>query len=355
VAGVGLALKVLLKAAGYLMQIQLLESALSRLKEVAWHLSRVEVDDQGQVKEDTISKEHVEKAAVPLRDLVADIALIAATHALGKLLRAAQSGDAKCELGCKSPCDVTETGKAAEGKPGTPEVKPGETPKVEGAGEVKPGEPPTVEGKPAVEPPKTDTTPGTTPGTTPEVKPGVTPEVKPEVTPEVKPPEPPKRTPIPGDADYKGPQPAKSWKLADEGMGAHMVERQNVPSRPGMSVYDKPNTPRFYPEGGPENAGQAHIRMHQATKGAGISGRGGNPGLTEGQLIGKYQSAYADPLLDGIRGDLRTPDGSSVIAKGVTPLEAFNKLVEWGNAQKAASTGTPPATPPPTTPPPTTP
>lgn len=316
VAAVGLALEGLLTAAGYLMQIDLAESALSRLKDVAWHLSRVEVDDQGKIKQDTISQEHVEKAAVPLRDLVADIALIAATAALGRLLRAAQSGKAKCELGCASPCEITEPGKASSAEP-TPEVKPGETPA-------------TVEAKPG-EAPKTADTPEATAA-----------------------PAAPKRTPIPGDADYTGPQPPKSWRLTDEGMGAHMVERQNVPSRSGMAAYDQPQTPRFYPEGGPENAGQAHIRMHQATKGAGIKGRGGNPGISEADLIAKYKAAYADPICDGIKGDLRTPDGSSVIAKGVTVLEAFEALVKWGDAQKAAATppavGTPTPTPPTTTP-----
>ncbi|MGA9998451.1 MAG: DUF4157 domain-containing protein [Pyrinomonadaceae bacterium] len=323
VAAVGLALQTLLTAAGYLMQIDLAESALSRLKDVAWHLSRVEVDDEGKIKADTISQEHVEKAAVPLRDLVADIALIAATAALGKLLRAAQSGKAKCELGCASPCEVTETGKGSTPEAATPEVKPGETP--------------------VVEPPKAGEVPKSS--ATPEVKPAT-----PEATPAA-----PKRTPIPGDADYTGPQPPKSWRLTDEGMGAHMVERQNVPSRPGMSAYDQPQTPRFYPEGGPENAGQAHIRMHQATKGAGIKGRGGNPGVAEADLIGKYKAAYADPICDGIKGDLRTPDGSKVIAKDVTVLEAFEALVKWGDAQKAAATpttGTPTPTPTPT---PTTP
>lgn len=316
VAGAGLALKVLLKAAGYVMQLELAESALARVNEVAWHLSRVEVKD-GKIS-DELSAQHLEKAAKPLRDLVADIALMAATVGFIRLLRGLKGSERKGKLKCWNPCDITE----GTGEPAKVEAKPGEGAKVE----VKPGEAPKVEA------PKTPA---------PNIEQGKAAQTAAA-----------KKTPIPGDADYKGPQQPKSWRLTDEGMGAHMVERQNVRGRPGMTPYDQPNTPRYYPAGGPENAGQAHIRLHQASSQAGIARRGGNPGLSDTALADRYRSAYADPMLEGIRGDLRTPDGKSVIAKDVTPLQALEALLKWGEQQKVSTPAAPPAaTPPPPAPP----
>jgi hypothetical protein len=135
--------------------------------------------------------------------------------------------------------------------------------------------------------------------------------------------------PIPGDANYTSRLPTRSWRLAPEGDGAHLVERSNVAGRPRLGAFDQPETPRFYPEGNPRNAGQAHIRLHRATRQAGIR-LGGNRRLNNTQLLEAYRRAYSDPSLDGIRGDLRTPDGSTVIARNVTPLEALEALLEWG-------------------------
>lgn len=363
VAGAGLALKVLLQTVGYVFAIDLAASALARLKDVAWHLSRVETNDKNQLTE--LSTDHIDKAAKPLRDIVADIALIAATVGFARMLRLLQSGKGKGTLGCNSPCEI----KPGEGVT-PPELKPGEVKPPQ----VKPGEPVPGVKPPEVKPPEVKPAEPVPEVKPPEVKPGepapgvkppeATPEVKPPgTTPEVKPPEAatPARTPRLGDADYTGPQPPKSWTLADEGMGAHMIERQNVRARPDMAPFDQPGTPRYYPAGGPANAGQAHLRLHQATRGAGISSRGGNPSLTSAQLKARYRNAYADPVCDGIRGDVRTPDGANVIARNVTPLEAIEAIIRWGEAQAAPPGGaaTPPAgTPPAGTPggtPPTTP
>jgi hypothetical protein len=113
-----------------------------------------------------------------------------------------------------------------------------------------------------------------------------------------------------------------------------MVGKSSVAGREGLTAFDTPGTPRFYPSGTPENAGAAHVRLHQAMRNAGIQLRkGGNSGLTDAELLQGYGRAYKDPCLDGIRGDLRTPDGSKVIASGVTPAEAFEALLEWFKKQ----------------------
>jgi hypothetical protein len=113
-------------------------------------------------------------------------------------------------------------------------------------------------------------------------------------------------------------------------MGAHMVERVNVRGRSALTALDQPGTPRFYPSGTAEAAGAAHQRLHKATNSAGIALReGGNATLTDADLIARYRQAYSDPSLAGIRGDLRTPNGKTVIATNVTPAEAFDALMQW--------------------------
>lgn len=108
-----------------------------------------------------------------------------------------------------------------------------------------------------------------------------------------------------------------------------MVERANVRGRTSLAIYDQSNTPRFYPYGTPESAGQAHIRLHEATRNQGIRLRG-NPNMSDDELLNNYSSAYSNPELSGIRGDLRTPDSVTVIVTNVTPNEAFQALLQWG-------------------------
>lgn len=142
-----------------------------------------------------------------------------------------------------------------------------------------------------------------------------------------------KRIAIPGDADFVGPIPGDSWKLSHRGQGAQLIERINVKGRPKLSVFDTSSTPRYYPYGTPENAGQAHIRLHQATREAGINLRGGNPNLTDEQLIKAYRNAYSNPSLEGILGDLRTPN-SKIVVRNLTPAQAFEELLKWGKWDK---------------------
>ena len=108
-----------------------------------------------------------------------------------------------------------------------------------------------------------------------------------------------------------------------------MVERANVRGRADLAIYDQSNTPRYYPHGTPESAGQAHIRLHEATRNQGIKLRG-NPSMSDDELLNNYNMAYSNPKLSGICGDLRTPDSVTVVATDVTPAEAFRALLEWG-------------------------
>jgi hypothetical protein len=97
--GFGVALKGLLLAAGYVLQLEFLGSALSRLLLAGYHLSRIQRDGD-QLTE--LSKLHVDEAAVPLRTLVADIA---AMELMGRLLEALRGGGS-ASVKCASPCEL---------------------------------------------------------------------------------------------------------------------------------------------------------------------------------------------------------------------------------------------------------
>lgn len=49
--------------------------------------------------------------------------------------------------------------------------------------------------------------------------------------------------------------------------------------------------------------------------------------------INHYTDAYNNPSLNGIRGGLRTPNSSNVVATNATPSEAFAALIKWGKKQ----------------------
>ena len=137
------------------------------------------------------------------------------------------------------------------------------------------------------------------------------------------------RIALPGDADFVGPINSGSWTLAPNGEGAHLVERSNVRGRASLASFDTTDTPRYYPYGTPKSAGQAHIRLHEATRNAGIKLRGGNPNLSDFELIERYKKAYNNSALNGIRGELRLPDSSRIIVADVIPSKAFMALLEW--------------------------
>lgn len=139
-----------------------------------------------------------------------------------------------------------------------------------------------------------------------------------------------RRPPRPGDAKYKGVIQAGGWRLTPPGMGAHLVDRAVTKGSPSLAKFNRPNTPRFYPQGSAENAGEAHRRLHEAGRkvsGIKLEPRGGF--ADEKQLLDAYRKAYSDPSVEPIRGELRTPDGKLVLGKNLTPREAFEKLLAW--------------------------
>nr|MDJ0632716.1 peptidoglycan-binding protein [Xenococcaceae cyanobacterium MO_188.B29] len=94
VAGVGLALKGLLTGAGYMMSIECSAEAMTRLLVAAKHLSRVEQNEQGKLT--GLSEYHLKQAAVPIRQMVSEIALSVATLSLARLLKGRGSAKIEC-------------------------------------------------------------------------------------------------------------------------------------------------------------------------------------------------------------------------------------------------------------------
>jgi len=145
-----------------------------------------------------------------------------------------------------------------------------------------------------------------------------------------------------GNADYCGPV-DKTWKLTDDGMGAHIIERQNVKNRAALADLDKKETLRFYPyswklidkEDIKYNAGAAHVRLHEEVEAAGMARRGGNPDFSINELLEIYDKGYSSKKLNGIVGELRTPKGQAAPNhKNLTPYQAFEALIEYYNLEK---------------------
>ena len=75
----------------------------------------------------TLSESHIKSAAVPIRQMVADIALMAGTRALGSLIGSAADGRKKLRIEC-TICKVDDAVGRAEEK--APENIPPEKPEV---------------------------------------------------------------------------------------------------------------------------------------------------------------------------------------------------------------------------------
>ncbi|HEU4389792.1 MAG TPA: hypothetical protein VFV34_18445, partial [Blastocatellia bacterium] len=174
---IGVALKALLAAAGYIMDIDFAASAMERLLLAARFLSRVARDDNGKLTD--LSLEYLDKAAVPLRDMVADLAMLTAFVGFGRLLAAIKGrGGERPRIECHScaiepkpgearqagtveksvPVEPSKAGPEAKpraAEPGAPEAKPSAV--EPGAPEVKPA--PTEPGAPEAKHPAEPVTP----------------------------------------------------------------------------------------------------------------------------------------------------------------------------------------------------
>jgi hypothetical protein len=162
VAGVGLTLKGLLVGAGYIMEIDFGVGALERLLRAAALMSKFEKNDKGKLS--ALSEANLAAAAKILQEMVAEIAAMFATAALGKLL----SGGGKKGLTVEcTHCDLNGPG-AAEGKTSAEPVKV-EPAKVE-PGKVEPAKADPAKVDPAKQTNTTPADPTKADGAKPEAK-----------------------------------------------------------------------------------------------------------------------------------------------------------------------------------------
>jgi hypothetical protein len=108
------------------MDIQFGAEALQRLMQAAAELVKVEKNEKGELSR--LSDSHIKNAAVPIRQMVADIALMAGLKALGSMINLASRGLKKLQIKCTF-CELKEIIAREEGK--APENIPPEKPKVE--------------------------------------------------------------------------------------------------------------------------------------------------------------------------------------------------------------------------------
>lgn len=106
----GVALRGMLEAAGYLMELDFAGQAMEYLHDAAYYLSRIEETESGDLT--TLSKSHLEKAAKPIRRLIAEMASDALVGGLtrgvsaGRAIAAARDGTARPTVEC-SDCGLT--------------------------------------------------------------------------------------------------------------------------------------------------------------------------------------------------------------------------------------------------------
>ena len=120
---IGVALEGLLTTAGYVMDVQFAAGVLERLTQAAAELIKVEKNEKGQLTK--LSQAHIANAAVPIQQMIADIALMAGTKALGSLLRLAALGRNKLKIEC-THCKLDDIAAKAgeEGGENIPPEKP---------------------------------------------------------------------------------------------------------------------------------------------------------------------------------------------------------------------------------------
>lgn len=117
-----------------------------------------------------------------------------------------------------------------------------------------------------------------------------------------------------------------AWN-ADQGMGHHLVPRGKANSVGLDLLGTERHTPTFFPE--PYEPGM-HEAIHRAQRP--YVGRLQGPWTgTADELLAASRRGLAD--LPDMRGSLKIPATGEILASGVTPTEAFDKLTDWHNAK----------------------
>ncbi|ATB36463.1 hypothetical protein CYFUS_001878 [Cystobacter fuscus] len=116
------------------------------------------------------------------------------------------------------------------------------------------------------------------------------------------------------------------WSWNPNGMGHHLVPRGKANSLGLQHLGTKFNTPTFFPT--PYHSGM-HEELHRAVKPQLGKIQGPWKG-TDKQLFSALRKGLKGMTM---RGDLRIPATGEVLARNVTPLQAFNRLMKWNREQ----------------------
>ena len=80
-----------------------------------------------------------------------------------------------------------------------------------------------------------------------------------------------------------------------------------------------------------EDVEHLHWRFHESERKF-VGARQGDFIGTDEELFDAYRQAYE--YLDDIKVDVKSPDGSFVLGKNITPFEAVNLIEDWLKAQR---------------------
>lgn len=86
--------------------------------------------------------------------------------------------------------------------------------------------------------------------------------------------------------------------------------------------------PTLFPKG--EDLGHLHWRLHDAERKF-VGARQGDFNGSDEELFDAYRQAYRQ--LDDIKVDVKSPDGTFVLAENVTPFEAVGLIEDWLKSQ----------------------
>jgi RHS repeat-associated protein len=131
-----------------------------------------------------------------------------------------------------------------------------------------------------------------------------------------------------GFSDFFGLMPW-AWN-GDDGMGHHLVPRKKADSAGMPELATERDTPTFFPI--PYHDGD-HEKLHRAQKPFIGKAQGDWDGTPE-ELRAACKKGLKDPSVKGMKGDLRIPNTGEVIAKNVTPAQAYDALMKWQKKNK---------------------
>lgn len=106
--------------------------------------------------------------------------------------------------------------------------------------------------------------------------------------------------------------------------GHHVPSVRKSKGRPFEVSRGDKTRPTLFPKG--EDIGHLHWRLHEAERNF-VGPRQGDFIGTDEELFEAYRKAYQN--LDDIKVDIKSPDGTFVLGRNITPREAVDLIENW--------------------------